>query len=771
MRRHLHTPRTRLFRAALLLQALLACLALLLPALVSASGSDQLFPEPLDSQGRRLWRANVEWRTSNYYDPLGDLQGVKRRTLFSVLLKPGERLLLGSSALGVGAGDVRVYESGLVSGEIGQERFVEAGAFSCRAAQPGQGRISSREQELAGPTSDLRPVPGGFSPCIFTPAPGAAPGLYRIVFWGPAGGTSNAEVTPGGDIAPIRDRDLGVGLSQATLDQFTSVAAWHVSVQDAGSGVLLNGRLFSYYLAMLTNGNGRRTTITVYTVTRDGYRYKVDFRGDPYGFLYYANRFGFLYDPTPSQDNGDEQPLYRNVVAARTFPNGTLLSKQRQDQLELLQGDVRLAPPEFPLFFEEPDPETLTAIGFATEPIMPGLERFAFSGPAGDNTFNVAEGQSGMFTIRPLTPGSFTLVVSRDGQNFDPTNQRNAVFSTVVTQTGTVTFTWDGRDQAGTFFEVGRTYHARSSIKAGEIHVPALDVENNQQGTTLELINPPDIDRDGLRRSGLRRRQANSDEDCPPWEGGCFGAFYDDRGYETVDSQGLVTTVGVTNGPLCTSPDGTPLVYTAAPYSAGAFYGYPPEQMYAGPSGFDSRPNPQTGRTQRTWGFDPARADWPAGDTSPTNPGSVCEASGGFGDKKGLDLWTFYPAEISTTLRIVAPTVVKLTSFTALQQAQGLLLRWTTGLELETLGFHLYRSLEGRREGALRVTPRLIPAHGQSGGASYTWLDTTVEPGRRYTYWLAETELSGSKREYGPALTLRLASEQDWRLLLPLVLW
>jgi hypothetical protein len=747
-----------------LVSALLVCLAVL-PGLALAAGSAGLFPDPADALGNTLSRANIEWRTSDYYDPAGARQGLKRRTLLRVFAQPGELLLLGSSAVGVGAGDIRVYAPSLVTGEIGQEQIDEAGAFSCRTVQPGSGRIASRAQELAGPTTSARPVSGGFEPCVYTVPLTGTGGLYSVVFWGPAGGASNGEVTPGGDIAPIRDRDLGVGpgVDAATLANYTSVAAWHVSVQDA-AGATRAGRLFTYYLAMLTNGNGRRTAITVYAVTRDGYRYKVDLRGDPYGFLHYANRFGFYDDPTPALDNGDERPLYRNVVAATHFPDGTPLGKQRQDQLELLQGNARLAAPEFPLFFEAPDPLVLEQIGFATEPIVPGLQRFAFTGPEGDNSLNVTEEQTGTFTIMPLTPGTFTLVVSRDGVNFDPTNRRNAVFTTVVTQTGTVEFGWDGRDQDGSFFEEGKNYFARSSLRSGEIHVPSLDVENNQQGTTIELVNPPDVDRDGVRRQA-----GVGDEDCPPWEGGCFGAFYDDRGYGS-EAGGFATMVGERNGALCVSPTGEPLVYTAAPYLPGKLYGYPPETLYSGPLGFDSRPDPLTGKTQRIWGFEPGRADWPGGDSSPTNPASVCHPAGGFGDKKGLDFWTYYPAVITTSLRLVGPTAAVLHSFSATPEEGGVVLRWATSLERETLGFRIYRSATGRREGAERVTPQLIPSQGLGGaGASYRWVDAQALAGVRYSYWLEEIELGGATREQGPALTALPATDAGREVRLALV--
>jgi large repetitive protein len=107
------------------------------------------------------------------------------------------------------------------------------------------------------------------------------------------------------------------------------------------------------------------------------------------------------------------------------------------------------------------------------------------------------------------------------------------------------------------------------------------------------------------------------------------------------------------------------------------------------------------------------------------------------------------------TVTIVPPneaTVVSLASFTAARQANGISVRWVTTAEINTWGFHLYRSADGSRTGAVRVTATIIPGQGRGqGGASYSWLDTDAQPGVAYSYWLQEVELNGTTYEYGPA--------------------
>ena len=100
-------------------------------------------------------------------------------------------------------------------------------------------------------------------------------------------------------------------------------------------------------------------------------------------------------------------------------------------------------------------------------------------------------------------------------------------------------------------------------------------------------------------------------------------------------------------------------------------------------------------------------------------------------------------------------TAIQLLSFTATPQQNGnVLVRWVTGAEINTYGFHLYRSTDGNRNNAVRVTDQIILSQGWGqGGAIYQWVDTGTQSGVTYTYWLQETELDGDQLEYGPVST------------------
>jgi hypothetical protein len=669
----------------LALICLLAAAWLAPPARLFAEGSRDMFG-PTNGGSR----ANIEWRTSLY----GDL--IPRRTLFHVFARAGEVIVLGSSAVGAGGspdlGDILAYAPELFSGVNTGAPLAGPPAFSCRAqrASPGnagRGRIATRAEELAGPL----PAPGGYSPCFYA-APRA--GLYTIVFYGPEGDGSDIQLLPSGRIEAIAE-DFGPL-------QSTSVTAWDISVRtrlDAADE--LRGRVFSYSVAMFTGGNGRPVASTAYIPTFDGFVYQVDYSGDPNGFVVYANHYGF-------QDS-DGTPLYHDVLAVDT------LSFDEQNQLVQLQGGVTLALPEYPLFLSPPDPLVLEALGIPLSPQPPQISDLLFTGVITTNLTLVDRG--GAFTFTSSGPGVYTLIISRDGSSFEPDSLQNRTLIGLLAGAGPTRVQWDGRDNAGLPFPEGASYLARIVVQGGEVHFPFLDVENNLEGgPTITLLNAPD---------GV----------CPPLEGGCFAAFYDDQGYLTANGTLVGTAV---DGPLCANNSGRP----PTPSASDPLRGY------------DTR-----GR-QRGFGF-----------ATDGNPETICQEQGGFGDKKGLDIWTYYPSNVVLTpIRIVAPTAVRLNSFDAVAGPAGTLVRWETGFEQGTLGFHLYRSDDHTWAGARRITTRPIVARGVAGGgAAYRWLDAEAVAGQAAWYWLQELTSDGSAVRAGPALRAAAPTAAPLRHLLPLV--
>jgi hypothetical protein len=97
------------------------------------------------------------------------------------------------------------------------------------------------------------------------------------------------------------------------------------------------------------------------------------------------------------------------------------------------------------------------------------------------------------------------------------------------------------------------------------------------------------------------------------------------------------------------------------------------------------------------------------------------------------------------------PTAISLLNFTVTRQGERVIINWVTGAEVDTWGFHLYRSADDVRANAVRVTSGAILAQGRGqAGAAYSWTDTNVDRGTGYTYWLQEIETGGAINEYGP---------------------
>jgi hypothetical protein len=97
------------------------------------------------------------------------------------------------------------------------------------------------------------------------------------------------------------------------------------------------------------------------------------------------------------------------------------------------------------------------------------------------------------------------------------------------------------------------------------------------------------------------------------------------------------------------------------------------------------------------------------------------------------------------------PTAVTLVSLTAARSTPGVLVRWRTGTEADTLGFHIYRERAGKR---VRVDRRLIPSKGSVSGARYSFVDRRAPRGK-LTYQLQAVGTDGSRTWYGRASVVR----------------
>ncbi|MFC1591671.1 Ig-like domain-containing protein [Thermodesulfobacteriota bacterium] len=98
----------------------------------------------------------------------------------------------------------------------------------------------------------------------------------------------------------------------------------------------------------------------------------------------------------------------------------------------------------------------------------------------------------------------------------------------------------------------------------------------------------------------------------------------------------------------------------------------------------------------------------------------------------------------------IAPTLIRLDSFTAVPRSGKVILSWTTAAEIDNSGFNIYRA-EAAEGNYRRINAVLIPGQGSPvAGATYTFVDDQVKNRNEYWYLLEDLDLDGTATEHGP---------------------
>ena len=564
----------------------------------SASGSASLtaVSGACDGSTTARCRANIEWRTSAYGPTGAGEARVARRTLFSVYLQPGETLNLGSSSLADAANqtnssDIVVWTPGQITDT--QAATLPSPSWSCvtqRGTSYQTGYIKTRPQEVAGAqSSDGTVNTAGYVPCTYSVPANGTGGIFNVGFYGTDGASSDVQAAPTGNITP----------TNGTFPRYASnVAAWDLTVRPtsatAGPTSDITGRVFTYAISAYTGNNPRPTYLALYLNTLDGYRYAVDTKGfDPNGFVFYGNDTGFL--------DADGSPLNHDIVG-----NGPIANP-----LASIVGGAHFSAPQYPLSFEPLSAVTLQALGIPTTPIAPVLNSISYTGTK--TATSSYEGKGGTFTVNTGTAGTYQIVISKNGTDYDPGDPANRVLRGKV-GSGSSQIAWDGLSNSRTAMPASATsYPVQAILRAGEYHAPMIDVESSiNGGPSIALVNPP------ASTCPFTNAASNGSN--------CTTAFYDDRGYTTSTKQ----AVGVPGGSIC-------------PANSADFAGTVPNPDHSDVgSGFDSS------SSQRSFGLN-----------GNSNRNVACptdaNAKTTLGDAKGLDLWTFFPSTTrSTALTVVA---------------------------------------------------------------------------------------------------------------------
>jgi len=107
------------------------------------------------------------------------------------------------------------------------------------------------------------------------------------------------------------------------------------------------------------------------------------------------------------------------------------------------------------------------------------------------------------------------------------------------------------------------------------------------------------------------------------------------------------------------------------------------------------------------------------------------------------------------------PTAITLLNFRAVPGKGAVTVIWSTGSEIQTVGFEILRAPTADRAGASRVGS-IIPARGSGGGgASYHYTDSAASPAVAHYYWLVEHGIDGSAAVYGPAVSAAAIAGTD----------
>lgn len=122
----------------------------------------------------------------------------------------------------------------------------------------------------------------------------------------------------------------------------------------------------------------------------------------------------------------------------------------------------------------------------------------------------------------------------------------------------------------------------------------------------------------------------------------------------------------------------------------------------------------------------------------------------------GTDSFACFGVSEATPWTAVSPANVtqvalaaRFRSLTASATRRGVLVRWQTASEVDTLGFHVYRQVTSKR---VRLNTKLITAKGRGG---YSFLDRKAPKAKTVRYWVQVVNLDGTRSWYGPARVAR----------------
>lgn len=375
--------------------------------------------------------------------------GIMRNNLLKAYANENETIYLGSSALGVGVGDI------LWSAPDGSSGV-------CSSQGGGAGRIANRAEEVAGPA----PLAGasGYTPCVLTVGAGQA-GIWQIVFTAPQVGGSNP-------------RSILADAAWTQRATVSAIAAWDITVVGTDS-LAKPGRVYANYLPLTLANFERPLYAELFVLTKDGYQYRWDLNGiEPTTFILFANRKGFKLTAT-------DEPSYQSVPLTggetnNLLPSGFELNAPDDPDIGT---DV-----DYKMFFNPPAtdlPDAAQRSDAETWLLTPPVDPITIE----NLLYTVNPSSGGTFTFDATAAGPYQIFIDLDDNGAFDYEQDRVLSGEAVAGANTVV--WDGLNADGNATNPNICYQVIARGIAGQIHLPIYDAERNPNGIIVERLNGP----------------------------------------------------------------------------------------------------------------------------------------------------------------------------------------------------------------------------------------------------------------------------------------
>lgn len=386
-----------------------------------------------------------------------------------VFAKVGETISLASSA-----------QNGLVK-KI--RLFNPSGTEITLSFATGEGRITQRPNELAGPALPGQTVVGNQYKAIYYTVPAGGAGIYRVEFV--AGTNQNNRSS-----AKANDN-----WTQNNNSYF--LMAWDISVANAAKTAWIKGRMYATVLNMdiltLTGGVPNKFLGDAFNfygkykvLTKDGYVYNVDNNGNNgISFTFMVNNRGFYNPGNPGV------PSYSSINA----PDAASVTNRYQDP-RAIDGNGTITQK---IFYNIPNIDLPTSSVGA----VPGGNTWLLNTPAQlhataldfegvDGTDGEAGSKGGYFVFDSAQDVDYTIVISP----ISPTTFPPRTLTGTTNAAGENKVFWDGKDGSLNPLPIGESgVKAVLQLKGAEVHFPYVDMEINPNGIKLELLTEPYSDR------------------------------------------------------------------------------------------------------------------------------------------------------------------------------------------------------------------------------------------------------------------------------------